>query len=54
MELKNKLKELGLKIVSMTGSGSCVYALSTNKKELKKAAEVMEPHYFTELTKILK
>ena len=53
-EIKNKLKELGLKIVSMTGSGSCVYALSTNKKELKKAAEVMEPHYFTELTKILK
>ena len=53
-EIKNKLKELGLKIVSMTGSGSCVYALSTNKKELKKAAAVMEPHYFTELTKILK
>ena len=53
-EIKNKLKELGLKIVSMTGSGSCVYALSTNKKELKKVATIMEPHYFTELTKILK
>lgn len=52
--IKDKLKDMGLKIVCMTGSGSTVFALSTNKKELKKAAAVMEPHYFTELTRILK
>ena len=52
--IKNELKILGLKIVGMSGSGSTVFALSTNKKELQKAAAVMEPHYFTELTRVLK
>ena len=52
--IKQDLKELGLKIVGMTGSGSTVFALSTDKKQLKKAAMVMEPHYFTELTRIVK
>lgn len=52
--IKQELKDLGLKIVGMTGSGSTVFALSTDKKQLKKAAAVMEPHYFTELTKVLK
>ena len=50
----DELKEQGLKIVGMTGSGSAVFALSTDKKQLKKVARVMEQHYFTELTKILK
>lgn len=52
--IKQELKDLGLKIVGMTGSGSTVFALSTDKKQLKKAAAVMEPHYFTELTRIVK
>lgn len=52
--IKKELKDMGLKIVSMSGSGSTVFALSTNKKELKKAASIMEQHYFTELTKVLK
>lgn len=52
--IKNELKTMGLKIVGMSGSGSTVFALSTNKKELKKAAEKMEQHYFTELTRIIR
>ena len=52
--IKNELKEQGLKIVGMSGSGSTVFALSTDRKLLKKVASIMEPHYFTELTKILK
>ena len=52
--IKQELKEMGLKIVGMSGSGSTVFALSTDKKQLKKVAAKMEPHYFTELTKILK
>ena len=52
--IKNELKEQGLKIVGMSGSGSTVFALSANKKELKRVAAVMEPHYFTELTRIVK
>ena len=52
--IKQELKDMGLKIVGMSGSGSTVFALSTDKKQLKKVAAKMEPHYFTELTKILK
>ena len=50
----NDLKKQGLQIVSMTGSGSAVFALSTNRKELKKVAEDFKDHYFVELTKVLK
>lgn len=52
--IKNELKDQGLKIVSMTGSGSAVFALSTDKKQMKRIASIMEQHYFTELTKIIK
>ncbi len=44
--IKDKMKELGLKIVMMSGSGSCVFALSTDKKLIKRAYL-----YFDELNK---
>ena len=50
----NLLKSKGLKIVSMTGSGSCVFALSTNKKLLKSLIPELEDKYEVILTKILK
>lgn len=52
--VKKILMEEGLKIVLMSGSGSCVFALSQNKKELKKIASKLEDRYFVELTKIRK
>lgn len=53
--VKEKLFGAGLKIVQMSGSGSTVFALSTNKKELIKAASLFnENNYFVELTKIKK
>lgn len=53
-QIKNALKERGLKIVMMTGSGSTVFALSTDVKLLKKIAKEFEDHYFIEVTKVLK
>ena len=35
--IKEEMKQLGLKIVMMSGSGSSVFAMSANKKEIKKA-----------------
>lgn len=52
--IKDKLYALGLKIVLMTGSGSAVFALSTNKKIIKKAAKALENEYLVEVTKVLK
>ena len=52
--IKDKLHALGLKIVLMTGSGSAVFALSTNKKLIKKAAKALENEYLVEVTKVLK
>jgi len=52
--IKDKMIEMGLKIVCMTGSGSCVYALSTNKKEIKKAAKAFYGNYKTIVTKVVK
>lgn len=48
------LKESGLKIVQMTGSGSAVFALSTDKKLLKKVFKKFENKYQVELAKVLK
>lgn len=54
-EIKEKLLSLGLKIVLMSGSGSCVFAMSTNLKELKKAAaEFDDRDLFVEITRIKK
>lgn len=52
--IKDKLKEEGLKIVLMSGSGSSVFALSTDKKLIKKVADKLEDHYTVEVTRILK
>lgn len=50
----NELKDNGLKIVQMTGSGSTVFALSTDKKKLVSVAKLFEDRYFVEITKIIK
>ena len=49
------LKERGLKIVQVTGSGSAVFALSTDKKLLKSVFKKIEDKYdVVELTKVVK
>lgn len=53
-EIKNYLTDRGLKLVQMTGSGSAVFALSQDKKILKKIERELEDKYIVELTKILK
>ncbi len=53
--IKDELKELGLKIVMMSGSGSAVFALSTDKKLIKSIAKKLENKYKTVIvTKVLK
>lgn len=53
-KIKDRLLELGLSIVSMTGSGSTVFAMSTNKKLIHSAALALEDYYQVEETKLLK
>ena len=53
-QLKQTLKDAGLKIVLMSGSGSTVFALSTELSSLRKVAKQLENHYFVEITKVLK
>ena len=48
------LKKDGLKIVQMTGSGSAVFALSTDKNKLKQIAKKYEDKYFVEITRVIK
>lgn len=52
--IKDKLFTAGLKIVQMSGSGSSVFALSTDKKLLKNIAKTLEDEYFVEVTKVIK
>ena len=52
--IKDKLKELGFKLVLMSGSGSAVFALSTDQSLLKRAVKELEDEYFVEITKIVK
>lgn len=52
--IKQELKELGFKIALMSGSGSAVFALTTNKKLLKNAAKVMENKYYVATARVLK
>ena len=52
--IKDELKELGLKIVLMSGSGSAVFALSTDKSLIKKAAKKLEKKYTVIVTKVVK
>ena len=53
-DIINSLKEDGLKIVQMTGSGSAVFALSTDKKLLKQIMRKYEDKYRVELTEVIK
>ncbi len=52
--IKDKLKTAGLKIVQMSGSGSSVFALSTDKKLIKSVAKTLEDQYLVEITKVIK
>lgn len=52
--IKQALNDLGLKIVLMSGSGSAVFALSTDKRLIKSAAKKLDKEYLVEITKILK
>ena len=52
--IEDELKAKGLKIVLMSGSGSSVAALSTDKKLIKRIAKDYEDKYRVEVTKILK
>ncbi len=44
----------GLKIVQLSGSGSCVFGLSQDKKLIKKIAKKYENQYEVEVTKVRK
>lgn len=50
----DELHQMGLKMVQVTGSGSAVFALSTNKNILKKAFKELENKYEVEIAKVLK
>lgn len=52
--IKTELKELGFDIVLMSGSGSSVFALSTDAKLIKHAVKQLEDRYLTIQTKIIK
>ena len=52
--IKTELKELGFDIVLMSGSGSSVFALSTDVKLIKHAVKQLEDRYLTIQTKIIK
>ena len=50
----DELHKLGLKIVQVTGSGSAVFALSTDKKELVKVLRKLEDKHQVELARVIK
>ena len=50
----DELKEKGLKIVQVTGSGSAVFALSIDKNLLKKVLKELEDKYEVEIAQVLK
>ena len=52
--IKDELKALGFKIVLMSGSGSAVFALSTDKKLIKLGAKKLENKYNIIITKVIK
>ena len=53
-EIKATLKEAGFKLVLMSGSGSTVFALSTDSSLVKKVAKQLEDKYIVEVTKVIK
>lgn len=52
--IKEKLRAFGLKIVLMSGSGSSVFALSTDKKLINKAFKEIQGDYTVIKTKVIK
>ena len=50
----DELHSNGLDIVQVTGSGSAVFALSTNKQALKKVLKKLEDRYEVEFAKVIK
>lgn len=53
-DIISQVKSEGYKMVQMTGSGSAIFVLSRNKKELYKLMEkYYDLHYTVELTKII-
>ena len=50
----DELHANGLKMVQVTGSGSAVFALSTNKSQLKKVLKKLEDRYEVELARVMK
>ena len=50
----DEMHENGLKMVQVTGSGSAVFALSTDKKLLKRAFKKFEDKYEVEFAKVMK
>ena len=50
----DELHGFGLKMVQVTGSGSAVFALSTDKKLLNKTLKKLEDRYEVELAKVMK
>ena len=52
--IKDYLKNRGLKIVMVSGSGSCVFGMSTDKKLIKKIGLELEDKYRVEVTRIKK
>lgn len=53
-EIKKILKDAGFKLVLMSGSGSTVYALSTDSSLVKKVAKTLEYKYTVEVTRVIK
>lgn len=54
-DVESKMKEAGLRIVAMSGSGSSVFALSNDKKLIKKVARLFDDELYTVVvTKVLK
>lgn len=51
--IKNELSSLGLKIVMMTGSGSCVFGMTQDKKLAKKITKKLEKKYRVFFTKTI-
>ena len=50
----DELHQYGLKMVQVTGSGSAVFALSTDKKALLKVLRDLEDKYQVEIARVLK
>ena len=53
-QIKETLIAAGFKLVLMSGSGSTVFALSTDSSLVKKEARTLEDKYIVEVTRVLK